>query len=477
MDNLSKPASLLNAIAAEETTRRFTERTFRIFGDADHLSQLANKWRNVSADISQGHMFEQLEAIKFNMDALRKDSDLFAKTTASMGLATDPVDIIITDGKKTLREVQAKSCNKASSSTFLLSDKKYGEMMRLSPADQHAEIEKLLKKRIAAGTLKAEDYEQTLRNLKKSLQHDDVASAGTTYQEATDATRQEVADRLADEFKLKSALTDMHESGKRAGKAGAAVAGGISALAEGYAFYQGEKALGEVTLNIALASAKGYATGYAVTALSKGITHSASYLMGSGIAGTLSRSNAPVAIASGVVNASKSMIAFMQGDIDAEQLADEISHTAITSTASFYYGALGQAAIPIPVVGALIGAGVGYFIGNMLHQSGLIALGDSAVVKAAKANRKQVEAMCLAAIPQIQRHRQEMETMLATHFAERSAIFISALNTMDCALGDWDPDSYVKGLAEINQQFGGVLPFKNFSEFDNFMKSDEAFEF
>ena len=162
--------------------------------------------------------------------------------------------------------MQAKSCNKASSSTFLLSDKKYGEMMRLSPADQHAEIEKLLKKRIAAGTLKAEDYEQTLRNLKKSLQHDNVASAGTTYQEATDATRQEVADRIADEFKLKSALTDMHESGKRAGKAGAAVAGGISALAEGYAFYQGEKALGEVTLNIALASAKGYENGYAVTA-------------------------------------------------------------------------------------------------------------------------------------------------------------------------------------------------------------------
>lgn len=304
-----------------------------------------------------------------------------------------------------------------------------------------------------------------------------MASAGTTYQEATDATRQEVADRLADEFKLKSAWTDMHESGKRAGKTGAVVAGGISAVAEGYALYQGEKALGEVTLNIALASAKGYATGYAVTVLSKGITHGASCLMGSGIASTLSRSNAPVAIASGVVSASKSMVAFMKGDIDAEQLADEVSHTAITSTASFYYGALGQAAIPIPVVGALIGAGVGYFIGNMLHQSGLIALGDSAVVKAAKANRKQVEAMCLAAIPQIQQHRQEMETLLATHFAERSAIFVSAFEAMDSALGEWDPDSYVSGLGEINQQFGSVLPYKNFNEFDSFMKSDEAFEF
>ncbi|WP_318367858.1 hypothetical protein [Enterobacter sp.] len=477
MDNTAKSAAILNGRLAEETTRRFTERTFRIFNDADHLSHLASKWKNVAADKAQGHMFEQLETIKFNYDALRKDSELFAKTTASMGLGTDPVDIIISDGKKTLREVQAKSCNHAAASTFALSDKKYAEMMRLSPSDQHAEIEKLLKQRIAAGTLKAGDYEQTLRNLKKDLQYDNVSSGGTTYQQATEATNQSVADRVADEFRVKSALTDMHESGKRAGNMGAAVAGGISAISEGFALFKGEKELGEVTVNIVLASAKGYATGYAVTALSKGVTHTASYYLGTGIASTLVRSNAPVAIASGVVNASKSMIAFMQGEIDAEQLSDEISHTAITSTASFYYGAVGQAIIPIPVVGALVGAGVGYFIGNMIHQSGLLALGDSAVVKAAKAHRKQVEAMCLAAIPEIQRHRHEMEQMLSQHFAERKAHFTDAFSAMDAALYEWEPDNFMAGLTVINDQFGGVLPFKNFSEFDAFMKSDEALEF
>ena len=31
-----------------------------------------------------------------------------------------------------------------------------------------------------------------------------------------------------------------------------------------------------------------------------------------------------------------------------------------------------------------MGAGVGYLVGNLLHQSGLLALGDSQVVKAAK---------------------------------------------------------------------------------------------
>jgi hypothetical protein len=469
--------SVGGGIISDNETQRYTEKTVLIFKDADLLSNLADKWQNVLPDKAQGHLFEQLEVIKFNYDALKKDSDLYAKTTASMGLPTDPVDIVIKRGNKTVREVQAKSCNSAARSTFALSNKKYKEMQRLAPKDQHDEIDKLLKKRIKTGTLKAEDYEQTLRNHERTLSHEDVSSTGTNYQESLDSTNQEVADEVAREYKYKAALTDMHQSGLEAGKIGAGISSSVTVATEMYAFLNGERELADVAINTAIAGAKGYATGYTVTALSKGVSYASTHFLGETVAKSLTRSNAHVAIASGVINTGKLMVSYLAGDIDFEQLSEQISHTAITSTSAFYYGALGQAAIPIPVVGALVGSGVGYLIGNLIHQSGLLALGDCNVVKVAKERRQQIELMCLQAIPQIQQHRQQLEQQLQQHVELRQQGLDFGFSLMSDALVNYEPDEYLKGLNKIGEQFGVVLPYQNFEEFDQMMSSDEKFSF
>jgi len=476
-NHTQKVNSIMGGIIADVTTQRFTERTQRIFTDADHLSELAYKWRNVLADKAQGHLFEQQEVLKFNYDALKKDSDLYAKTTASMGLPTDPVDMVVKRSNKTVREVQAKSCNSAARSTFALSNEKYKEMQRLAPSDQHAEIERLLMQRITNGTLKAKDYEKTLRNLKKTLLHEDVSSSGTTYQDSFNSTKQEVADKIANEYKTKAVLTDMHQSGLRAGSIGAGIAGSMTGITESYALFNGERQLADATINMAISSAKGYATGYTVTALSKGGIHASSHFLGEAVSKNLTRSNAHVAIAVGVVNTGKAMASYIKGDIDFEELSDQVSHTAITSTSSFYYGALGQIVFPIPVVGALVGSGVGYLIGNLLHQSGLIALGDSAVVKEAKARRQQIEQICLQAIPQIQLHRQQLEHQLQQHAELRHQGLDFGFELMEEALDSFEPEQYIKGLNKIGEQFGIVLPYKNFENFDQMMTSDKAFSF
>lgn len=477
LDRNTKVDAIAGGYLSADITQRFTERTLRIFNDSERLTQLAKQWKNIAADKAQGHIFEQLEVIKFNFDALKKDSDLFAKTTASMGMPHDKVDIVIKRGEEIVREIQAKSYNSAARSAFALSDAEYKEMQRLAPSDQTEKIKELLRKRINSGTLKAKDYEQTLRNIEKSLKHGNVSSSGTTYQEALDATDVKTAQEIADKFKFKSALTDMHESGKRAGNVGALLTGGISAATGIYSLHKDEIEVGELISRVAVDSAKGYATGYAVTALSKGITHLATHYLGEPIARSLVRLNAPVAIAAGVVNAGKSFISYMKGEIDGERLLDEISHTAITSASSFYYGALGQVAIPIPIVGTLVGAGVGYFIGNMLHQSGLVALGDSRVVKEAKERRYAIQAVCLAVIPEIQKNRLELEAYLESYFSQRKKDFLASFSILDNSLYNWDADAFVFGLEKINNQFGTSLKYKSFTEFDRFMKSNEAFKF
>lgn len=469
--------SLAGAHLSDHLTSRHTERTRALFNDSEELVKLAKKWKNVAPDKAQGHLFEQMEVLNFNYDALKKDSDLFARTTASMGLPTDPVDIIITRGKKTVREVQAKSCNSAARSVFALSQEKYDEMARLAPADQHEMIEKLLDQRIKAGTLKASDYEKTREHLQKSLSHENVSSSGTNYEQSLAATDTKIAEKISDQVKLKSALTDMHKSGKQAGQLGAIISGSSSVITSSYDFYKGTKSIGETLSSITIDAAKGYATGYTVTAMSKGITHGTSHFLGQSASKALTRSNAPIAIAAGVVAASKSIASFIKGDIDEEKLLDEISHTAITSTASFYYGALGQVAIPIPVVGAMVGASIGYFVGNMLHQSSLIALGESKIVKEAKHRRLAIEEMCLSLIPQIRNQRIAFEAQLTKHFNERDTEFRIAFMQLDSSLEDWSPNGFVSGLEKINLQFGKTLQFKTFEEFDDFMQTNEAFEF
>jgi len=471
-------SAIADGILGEVFTERFTNRTRHLFNDSDELVKLSQKWSNVAKDKVQGHMFEQLEVTKFNYDALKKDSELYAKTTASMGLPTDPVDIVIKRGNKTVREIQAKSCGTAARSTFSLSQQKYAEMARLAPKDQTEKIKGLLNKRIESGTLKADDYKQTLRNLQDSLNQDNIKSSGTTYQESVKSTDKKTAIKISNQYKSKAALTDMHESGIRSGMVGAGISGAVSAVDGTYELYKGEVEIGEAVSNIVVDSVKGFATGYTVTALSKGLTHTTSHFLGQSISKAFTRSTAPVAIAAGIVTSSKSIISYLNGDISSDELLSEINHTAITCTSAFYYGALGQVAIPIPVVGVMVGAGIGYFIGNMLHQSSLIALGDSRIVKEAKEKRKMIEAMCLSSIPIMRKNRMELEEILYKYFLERKNEFEHSFKLIDDSLSNFDPDSFVTGLEKINQSFGAGLQFNSFSEFDDFMqKENENFSF
>lgn len=184
-----------------------------------------------------------------------------------------------------------------------------------------------------------------------------------------------------------------------------------------------------------------------------------------------------VAIATALVDTQESFRAYLKGDISKEKLFEKISHTAVTTTSAFYYAGLGQAAIPIPVVGALVGAGVGYFVGNMLTQSGLIALGDSQIVREAKERRQAVQTICNTLVPEIKKSRIQLEKYIDKYFSDRKKEFSQSFNILDNSLIEWDPDKFAAGLERINNQFGASLQFKTFDEFDEFMKSDETFKF
>lgn len=466
------------ALIADHQTAQITEASHRLLADADRLRFLAEKWKNVPPEIAQGRMFEQLSVTKFNLDALQKGRlDIRAFTTDSVGKPIDPVDIFIQQARKKVA-YQAKSCNNAVSSLLSLTDKldesKYEGMKRLAPSEQYNKIKALLEKRVQSGSLKQAQYEDTLRNLRHELALDGVASGRTTHSEAMSATKLRVADRMASSFESKTIQAEMHRSGLEGGKTGAAVTGSISAVSGLLRLARGDADTGEVVAQVVVDTAKGYASSYVTTAVSKGVPH---LMLKAGMektaASILTKSNAHIAIAAGVVQSGKSIARYLNGDIDSDEMLSEVSHTAVTGASAFYYGALGQALIPIPVVGAFVGSTVGYFVGNMLHQSGLLSLGEADMVKAARERREHIEALCMTAIPLMRAHRLELEELMAQHFAERRHLLSSAFDGLENSLVDWDADSFAAHLERVNNAFGASLPFKTLAEFDDFMADDD----
>lgn len=471
-DRLKQYAS---ALAADQQTQQITERTASLLLDADRLKQIAQQRSGMATDKAQGWLFEQLEVTKFNLNALKAGSDLQASTTDSLGRINDEtVDVIIRRGQRHIKSFQLKSGNKASSTAHMLSDPKYADVGLVGPSDQHGKVKDLYEKRIETGTLKAGDYRDAQDRLHKSVEAEGVSSGGTEYTEALNATDPNEAAKIAGRFKRQGIATEMHRSGLEAGKIGAAISGGVSGVTGLLNLSRGEADVGEVVAQVAVDAAKGYANSYVTTAVSKGVPH---LLVKAGMeksaANLLTKSNAHLAIAAGAVQSGKSIVKYLKGDIDGEQLLSEVSHTAMTGASAFYYGALGQVIIPIPVVGAFVGSTVGYFVGNMLHQSGLISLGESAVVKAARERREHIEALCLTAIPLMRAHRLELESLIAQHFAARGHLLSQAFDGLEHSLLDWNADGFTSQLERVNQAFGATLPFKTLTEFDAFMADDD----
>jgi len=179
---------------------------------------------------------------------------------------------------------------------------------------------------------------------------------------------------------------------------------------------------------------------------------------------TVWTSNLLANMATATAYTGKHLVAFLNGDISKEKLFEEISHTAITTTSTVYYTGFTQVVIPIPIVGALVGATVGFYIGNLLHRSGLIALGDSNIVKLAKERREKIEKMCNLLIPVIQKSRKELEIYIDKYFAERKIIFEESFSNLDLAIKSNDNELFLSSLEKINNQYGKTLGQKSFEE-------------
>jgi hypothetical protein len=133
----------------------------------------------------------------------------------------------------------------------------------------------------------------------------------------------------------------------------------------------------------------------------------------------------------------------------------------------------GQLLIPIPVVGAAVGAITGYVAAAVLVESGVLGIGANNIVAVAEERRQAVERECAAAILQMQRCQQELDALQADYREGFQQTFEPLLEQIKAHQQAAQFEGSFYRLISMGDALGYSLPWRSLAEFDDFMLDDD----
>jgi hypothetical protein len=261
-----------------------------------------------------------------------------------------------------------------------------------------------------------------------------------------------------------------HRGGLEAAKYGAVIGGAVSLIKNGIAYRQGDKELKEVLCDTAVDTGKsalvGYGTGFAGS-LAKSVMQQS----GSGLARQLSRTSLPALVVSTTLALAASISRYAKGEIDSVQFMEEIGEKGSGMLASGMMATLGQIAIPIPVVGGVIGGMVGYTMSSLFYRSSLQAFQEA---KEAEINYQTIKAQCEEARRRMIEYQTELQLLFDIHMADMKLQLSDCFTCMDRAVDAGSMDEFAEAANSMGSFFGKTLQFNSMQEFDDFMSSDKT---
>ncbi len=455
--------SFVGSAIASHLTQSHAAATDSMVEGMDAFRIAAEKLGAVNPKISQGNLFEYIEAAKFNADAALKGSNLKAEVTAAMGDPHAAADLLIKEGDRTLQAVQAKSMNRASNATAAISQEKYRGMQKLVPSDQAERVQELAQKRADRHPLKAQDYRDTAKNVTGELKAGKVSSGGTTYPENLKAAQSPKLYAAAQE--LRAVGKEAIATGGQAAIAGGIIAGTISAVKNGLSVRDGHITLETAVQNTAQDATKAALRSGATGATSSMIRYGATK---AGIR-ALGKSNVAVTVAASGIDIGVSVLQFAKGEISAQQLQHQVGQTGTCTLASLYAGAaVGSVCGP---VGTVVGSIGGYLVAGMLYESSTSILSQAQL---AQAEAERVTALAEAASLVLRQERQRFETEFAEAFQVRCAELDACFDAIATNLNQSDPLATSVALSQLALTLGHRLPFERFEDFDAFMEDPDT---
>jgi len=259
-----------------------------------------------------------------------------------------------------------------------------------------------------------------------------------------------------------------HGAGMDQAKIGAAIGGGISIVRnviamchDGKSFTDAAKAIAADT---AEAGAVSYATGF-VGALVKGALQNSK----SAAFRSASKTGLPAMVATSALEVGKSLKRYMSGEIDGVQCLDELGEKGCGMLTAGMFTAIGQVAIPIPVVGAMIGSMAGYALSSSCYRELVDSLKEA---KLSRMRRVRIERECAEMADAMQKFRKALDRRIEKHLQEKRMLFDSAFTAMKSALEIGDVDGYIASTNRITAHFGKKPLYASMVECNALMESD-----
>ncbi|WP_187908542.1 hypothetical protein [Helicobacter pylori] len=249
-----------------------------------------------------------------------------------------------------------------------------------------------------------------------------------------------------------------HQAGMNAMQTGALIGGGVSLITNIYECIANGKDPKKAIKHTAIATLKGGAYSYGIASggslLGSVMQNSTNKLMQS-----LGKSSLPATIVGGCVANVTILARYFSGKIDEVELCKQLGRTNTSLLSGGAMAFAGQALIPIPVVGALIGG----FVGAVLSEAFFNAL-NSKKVELARQRRIEIEKECRESIRLLEMYRNQFKEVFERYFHETTKFFNQSFDELERALYAGDADLAIGVNNKIQERMGQKPLFDNKQE-------------
>lgn len=259
---------------------------------------------------------------------------------------------------------------------------------------------------------------------------------------------------------------DFHAAGKNGAYNAGAMTAAMSTVDNLVAVIKGErtpeKALKRIILDTGTSSATGYIVSGSVSVIAHTLSNNSSKFIRS-----LVNSNVPGKVVSAVMATGGTLLKYSNGEIDTKECICKLGKDGVNIGITGASMTIGQALIPIPYIGAAVGAMVGEGIYRNLSES-------MVRMNMAQEEYERVNAVSEQVIYRMKCEKEAFERITSQLFAERAIARNEGHGKINYASKNDDSDEMRKGLLQIARSFGREPKFYTREEIDLIMRDKRA---
>ncbi len=258
-----------------------------------------------------------------------------------------------------------------------------------------------------------------------------------------------------------------HQAGMNAMPTGALIGGGVSSITNVYECVANGKDPIKALKHTAIATLKGgalsYGSAFASSSLGGLMQSSANKVIQS-----LGKGSLPAMIGGACVANATILVRYFSGKIDKTELLKQLGKANTTLVSSWAMAFAGQALIPIPVVGALVGGFVGAILSETFFNAFLKAREEA---KLARQRRIEIEKECREIIKHLEAYQNQFKEVFERYFHETTKFFNQSFDELWRASYTGDADLGIGVNNKIQERLGQKPLFDNSKEGWDFITS------